>query len=421
MIGKLRLKIIDVLRGTNVLAVLAELKQHQYLPKKELELISKTRRDKVFKLAKQYTTYYSKFNSFEELPVLTKDIIRNNTNALFSSAYTKKLFKKQSGGSTGTPLNYYTTVESQSYLWAAIIMSWETAGYKMGDKVGFLAGTSLIKQGFPNKVFYTLFNIENYPATPLNDEILEAHLQDMKRKKVKIIYGYAHVINELADYLKKKDPNFLPDLKGIVSTSEILTDEMRQNIAGAFKVKVVNQYGCNEGGTSAFECSEGKMHLISTKIDYEIHEDGYLISTDLPNEGFMMLKYDTGDIVDMSHEGCSCGRTFPVINRVIGRTNDLVIDKHGNRLHDSFFYFMFKLETSVKQYQVEYNDDIITVNIKTTGDKSKEELEKCLDKLKQQVDFKEYRLLMNEPFTMLRNGKHKQVIDNRKKQVEQIA
>ena len=189
MIGKLRLQIIDLLRGTTVLPVLAELRKHQYLPEKELEEIRKSRLNKVFNIAKKFTSYYSKYNSFEEVPVLTKEIIRKNTAGLISSAYKRKLFKKQSGGSTGIPLVYYTTSESQSYLWASIILSWETAGYELGDKVGFLAGTSLIKAGLPNKIFYTLFNIENYPATPLNEEVLKAHAEDMKRKKVKIISG----------------------------------------------------------------------------------------------------------------------------------------------------------------------------------------------------------------------------------------
>ncbi len=414
MIGKLRLQIIDLLRGTTVLPVLAELKKHQYLPQNELEAIRKSRLERVWNIAKKHTAYYSKFNSFEEVPVMTKEIIRQNTPGLISSAYKRKLYKKQSGGSTGVPLVYYTTSESQSYLWASIILSWEAAGYRFGDRVGFLAGTSLIKAGWANKIFYLLFNTDMYPATPLNDKVLESHVQNMKRRKVKIIYGYANVVNVLADYIKAKGAGYLPDLKGIVCTAEILSDDMRQNISNAFGVKVINQYGCHEGGASAFECSEGKMHLISSKIAYEVHSDGFLISTDLPNEGFLMLKYDTGDMLEFSDKACSCGRTFPVINRVIGRTADLVMDRYNNKLHDSFFYFLFKLESTVKQYQVVYNDDTITLTLKTQNAKNIAEYDKYLDQVREQVKFNHYRILLDEPFILLKNGKHKQIIDNRK-------
>jgi phenylacetate-CoA ligase len=416
MTGKFRLQLIDLSRGTTILPFLEELERHQYLPEQELELIRNRRLENLFTKAKNSTAYYAKYNSFEDVPILTKDIIRENTPGLISSVYKKKLHKKQSGGSTGIPLVYYTTSESQSYLWAGIILSWQTADYKFGDKVAFIAGSSLIKTGIAHKIFYKLFNIDTYPVTPLNEAVIASTINSIKNKKTKIIYGYANVINELADYIKTKGPGYLPHLKGIVCTAEILKDSARTNIETSFGVKVVNQYGCNEGGTSAFECENGKLHLISSKIVYRVNkENGCIISTDLANEGFIMLNYDTGDILEFeeNNKQCDCGRTFPVIKRVTGRSSDIVTDRYNNRLHDSFFYFLFKYEASVKKYQAVYNEDVITVTLKTDNSKKPEEYSKYMDTLKEQVKFKEYRLLLNEPFILLKNGKHKQIVDNR--------
>lgn len=397
------------------MAALDELKQQQYLPENELEKIRQEKIASLFNKAKKSASYYSKFNSYDDVPVLTKDIIRENTPGLISSLYKKKLHKKQSGGSTGIPLVYYTTSESQSYLWAGILMSWESAGYKLGDKVAFIAGTSLIKSSFAHKAFYKLFNIDVYPATPLNEQVLSQHLENIRNRKVKIIYGYANVINELADYIKTKEKCYLPHLKGIVCTAEILKECTRANIEGAFGVKVINQYGCNESGTSAFECELGNMHLISSRITYTIDNEGNLICTDLENEGFIMLKYFTGDILKFSGELCSCKRTFPVIKEVIGRTSDIVIDKFNNRLHDSFFYFLFKKEPSVKKFQTSFDDNCINVNIHTDNSKTGDYYSPFLEQLKEQVKFEEYKLTMNIPFVLTKNGKHKQIIDNRAK------
>lgn len=402
-----------MLRGTNVLALIKELNHQQYLPEEKLEAIRKEKTIRLFNIAKNNTEYYKDFKNFEEVPVLTKEIIRNNFEGLIAKNYKGKLHVKQSGGSTGIPLKYYTTVQSQSYLWAGIIMSWQNVGYKFGDRVAFIAGTSLIKTGWMHQLFYKLFNIDIYPATPLNQQTLQAHAAKMKQQQTKIIYGYANVINELAELIKQQPKGYLQQLKGIVCTAEILKDNVRKNITEAFNVKVGNQYGCNEGGTSAFECAAGKMHLISSKIVYEKHPDGFIISTDLANEGFIMLKYDTGDILEFANSPCSCGRTFPVIDRVIGRYSDIVVDKFNNRLHDSFFYFLFKYETSVKQYQAVYNCDAITVTIKTDGSKKPEDYQNYLNSLKEQVTFERYHLLINEPFILLQNGKHKQIVDNR--------
>ena len=414
MLGKLRLQLIDLVRGTKILPLLEELKKQQYLPEHELELIRKKKLENLFEKAKKNTGYYKNYHSFNEVPILTKDIIRKNSAGLVSAAYKKKLHKKQSGGSTGVSLVYYTTSASQSYLWAGIILSWQTAGYQFGDKVSFIAGSSLIKTGITNKLFYKLFNIDVYPATPLNETAMNAIAESMRKNKTKIIYGYANVINELADHVKIKGPDYLPHLKGIVCTAEILKDNVRENIANTFGVKVVNQYGCNEGGTSAFECEYGKLHLISSKIVYEVNkEDGCIISTDLANEGFIMLKYNTGDMLEFADVKCNCGRTFPVIKRVIGRSSDIVIDKYNNRLHDSFFYFLFKHEPSVKKYQAVYNENTITVTLQTDASKKPEYYNEYIDLLKKQVKFKEYILLLNEPFILLKNGKHKQIVDNR--------
>ncbi len=414
MLGQLRLQLIDLLRGTKMLKALQELKSHQYLPATQLQAIREQRLSSLFEKAKKYTTYYSGYNSFDEVPVTTKDIIRTNTPGLISSAYKGKLQKKQSGGSTGIPLVYYTTSESQSYLWAGIIMSWESAGYEPGDKVAFIAGTSLIKTSIAHKIFYTLFNIDVYPATPLNEHTLAVHAQNIINRKTNIIYGYANVINELANYIKTKEKGYFPHLKGIVCTAEILKESTRKNIEEAFGVKVINQYGCNESGTSAFECKEGSLHLISDKIDYTLDSQGNLICTDLTNEGFIMLKYFTGDIIEFSKDTCKCKRSFPVIKEVIGRTSDIVIDRFGNKLHDSFFYFLFKYEPSVKKFQTSFDENCITVNIQTDGTKEENYYATFLDRVKEQVKFDGCKITMNIPFVLTPNGKHKQIIDNRK-------
>lgn len=413
MFGKLRLQFIDLIRGTHMMAALEELKKHQYLSKDELETISRKRLEALFVKAKNHTGYYAQFTSYEEVPITTKDIIRNNTPGLLSKAYKGKLQKKQSGGSTGIPLVYYTTSESQSYLWAGIIMSWESAGYQAGDKVAFIAGTSLIKTGLAHKAFYKLFNIDIYPATPLNEQTLAAHADNIIRRKTKVMYGYANVINELADYVKKNRLQFT-HLKGIVCTAEILKEATRNNIEEAFGVKVINQYGCNESGTSAFECKHGSLHLINSKISYFNDPEGNLICTDLVNEGFIMLKYYTGDILEFDDRKCACGSNFPVINQVIGRTSDIVVDKSGNRLHDSFFYFLFKYEPTVKKFQTSYTDSCITVNIQTDGSLPEEYYLPFLEQVKGQVKFDNYKLTLNVPFVLTKNGKHKQIIDDRK-------
>lgn len=393
--------------------VLKELNQQQYLPAEELEAIRISRLAHLFQIAKTHTKYYSQFNSYQELQVLSKDIISQRFTDFVPSSYKKKLIKKTTGGSTGTPFSYYSTNKSLSYLWAGIILSWQVAGYRTGDKVAFLAGSSLYKTGWQHRLFYNLMNIDILHASPLNDSVMKAYAEKIKCRKTTLVYGYAHAINALADYLNRQPATSFPYLKGVVCTAELLTGSARENIEKAFGVKVYNQYGCNEAGVSAFECEQGKMHIISTRCIYETDKDGSLLGTDLSNEGFVMMKYNTTDIVTFSDETCSCKRNFPIIKNVVGRLNDVVVDMKGNVLHASFFGMVFSKDTSIKQFQIVYNNDIIEVNIHSNNPDEETYKNKYLPLLRNHAVFEYYNLKINSPFFVIKNGKHKEVVDNR--------
>jgi len=419
--GRLRFYFIDIVRGTNTFQVLRELRQHQFLSARELQEIQAKKLERHFNIAKFSTDYYSMFTSYNDLPILTKDIVSANFDTFVSRSFKKKLIRKTTGGSTAAPFSYYTTQRSQSWLWAGILLSWETAGYHLGEKVIFFAGTSLIKTGWQYRVFYKMMNVEVLPASPLNDNVLNRYSLLIQKSGATIIYGYAHAIAVMADFLNTQPPVYFPGLKAIVCTAEPLLPKMRRSIENAFGVKVYDQYGCNEGGISAFECEHGKMHIINTRAAYETTNDGYLISTDLSNEGFPLIRYNTNDIVELSEnkDTCDCKRGFPIIKSVIGRQSDLLIDMKQNVLHASFFGIVFSKDISVKKFQLVYDHESVELNIHTDTTVQPDYFNKYLTLLKTHSSFSNYSLKLNQAFILTANGKHKEVIDNRKIPVRQ--
>ena len=409
----LKLKFIDLVSGLKIYDVLEMFKTHQYLPKAVLDKIKMEKLDALFLKAKQSTTYYASFNSYNDLPVLTKKIMKQHSGGFLSSQYQDKLYKKSTGGTTGTPFVYHTSVNAQSALWAGLLLSWEAAGYQFGDKVSFIAGSALIKKSIKHTIFYKIMNIDLYPAASLTDEIINQYLQNIRLKKTKLIYGYAMVINIIADYIIENNIEPIPNLKGIICTSEMLTDKMRENIEKAFKATVFNQYGCNEAGISAFECEEHKLHLISSRSFYEIDNDGCLLSTDLLNDAFILMKFNTGDLVEFSDETCSCGRNYPIIKKVIGRSDDLIIDRNNKKIHSSFFNFLFKKYKSVKQYQILFDNKTIHFNLKVDETFSQNYLEQLTESIKENMDFEVYDIKQNQQFYKGRNSKHAYIINKR--------
>ncbi len=412
-LGYMRLKFIDLMRGTDMLKALRELKKQQYWNRERLKKIEDERFEEILIDAAKSSSHYQNIASYQDLNILTKDVIKISPENFISTNYSSSLTLKATSGSTGSPLIYYTTREALSYMWAGIIFSWQIAGYALGDKVAFISGTSLFKNDFKHVLFHKLFNIKTYSTFSLNDEDIEKYIIDINKSKIKIIYGYATALNKMAEYILEKRKIDFPTLKGIVSSAEVLTDEHRKNIENAFGVKVYNQYGCNEGGVSAFECEENHLHLINTKCKYEIDSDGNLIASDLINKGFFMLRYFTGDKLIMDENNiCSCGRGFPVIEKVIGRSYDIVIDNKNKILHAAFFNILFKEDPSIRQFQIQFDKSKISINLKVDeGCAKSERYSKYLDIIKQHLCFDEYNLNLNAPFLVSQNAKHKYVIN----------
>ncbi len=412
-IGLIRIYLVDFIGGTNIIKTLKLYQKEQLLPKGSLNAIRNKRLDELFAIAKASTQFYKNANNYDSVEIVDKATIRKHFNNLISSSFKKKLYPKSTGGSTGVPLNYLTTPESRSAMWAGIIMSWQVAGYQWGDKVAFIAGTSIAKSNFKHKIFYLLLNIEVYSVYDLSDKNIRSYIKQINQSKVAIIYGYASALGHIANYIIQHGPVDFPYLKGVVCTAEVLTNNVKHSIQTAFFVPVFNQYGCNEAGISAYECKYHKMHLISSRSFYETDASGNLISTDLANKGFVIMKYKTGDMVEIDESAtCLCASNYPIITNVMGRTCDIVTDYEGHSVHSCFFNILFRDDTSIKQFQIVYNRTELKIYLNVDPTMAiQTHYEKYIAEIKKHLHFDNYTIVFNAPFLKLDNAKHRFVIN----------
>ena len=414
--GLIRIQLIDLFGGTTILKTLKKYHTESLLPINELNHIRESRLNELFTLAKSTTQFYKNAINYTSLEVLEKPIIKKLYKNFISSTFKGKFHSKSTGGSTGVPLNYLSTPDSRSAMWAGILMSWEAAGYQWGDKVAFIAGTSLAKSNFKHKLFYLLFNIDVYTVYDLSEDRIQEYLHKIKASKVTIIYGYASALGHIANYMLRNKSIEFPHLKGVVCTAEVLTDNVRHAIQTAFFVPVYNQYGCNEAGISAFECKHHKMHLISSRSYYEIDHVGNLISTDLSNKGFILMKYKTGDQVEIDESSsCACESKFPIIKNIIGRTCDIVTDYEGNSVHSCFFNILFRDDRSIKQFQIVFNYQDLKIYLNVDDDSAHTaHYEKYITEIKKFLHFDTYTIVLNAPFLRHENAKHRYIVNETK-------
>ena len=127
--------------------------------------------------------------------------------------------------------------------------------------------------------------------------------------------------------------------------AEPWSESMRQAIEEKFGIKACDMYGLSEiiGPGVSFECHEVRKGLhINEDYFYPeiIHpetgevlpcgEEGELVLTTIGNEGQPLLRYRTRDVSRLSLEPCACGRTLVMMDRITGRTDDMLIIRGVN-------------------------------------------------------------------------------------------
>ncbi|HOJ20831.1 MAG TPA: phenylacetate--CoA ligase [Armatimonadota bacterium] len=167
-------------------------------------------------------------------------------------------------------------------------------------------------------------------------------LEDFGSTMLACTPSYALVIADTAAEMGV-DLHKLP-LKYGVFGAEPWTDEMRREIEARLGIRATDIYGLSEvigpGVASACEAQNGLHifddHFVPEVIDPNTLEvlppgtQGELVFTSLTKEAFPILRYRTRDITRLSYEPCACGRTHPRMQRVAGRTDDMLIIRGVN-------------------------------------------------------------------------------------------
>lgn len=415
LVRELRYRIVDRIRGVDAIGRLARLRQQQFEDPESLAQQTRAARDLYFRALRDSVPMFRNVSRFEDLPIVDKAFVNAHRDVLMNPHYQGKLIRKKTGGSTGEPFVYYTSPEAQSQLWAGIFLSWEAAGFHLGDRVAFLAGSALFGSGWKQRVYYRMLNVTPFSAFDMSDETLARYARDLAEGQFRLLYGYASAVHRLAHHLLA-NPSSVPRfaLRGVVCTAEVLTPSMRAEIEAAFGAPCFNQYGCQDAGVSAFECDQHTgLHLISTRSYTEAQPGGQLVSTDLANTAMFMPRYDTGDLVRFSSRFCPCGRGLPLIEEVRGRQNDMVTDSEGHCVHSEFFTHLFREDSSIRSFQVVFDDQELVVNAHVDLQDLAEHRASCeryVERIRQSLRFRDIRFEQNHDFVTSANGKHRFVL-----------
>ncbi len=275
-------------------------------------------------------------------PVLTKADVRAAGKDLLSTTIPiERLITAKTGGSTGTSLVLYFDHACQQHRNAAALLSDSWAGWRTGDWVGGLWGSPERPKSLKQKVRNWLRERMEYLDTMrLDPASMEAFLAVMRDRPLHSLFGHAHSLYILADYVVRTQAK-IPAPRAIISTSMMLLATERKTIEQAFGCKVSDRYGCEEVGLIAAQCNHHQgLHINAEHLIVEILDDtgepclpgaiGRVVVTDLENKAMPLIRYEVGDLSAWSASACTCGRSWPTLERVIGRQADCLVRADGS-------------------------------------------------------------------------------------------
>lgn len=228
-------------------------------------------------------------------------------------------------------------------------------------------------------------------------------------------------------------------LKAGIFGAEPWTDGMRRELEARLGIKAYDIYGLSEiaGPGVAFDCEcQSGMHVNEDNFLVEIidpdtgavlpdGELGEVVFTCITKEALPLIRYRTHDISSITHEKCGCGRTLVRLNRLQGRSDDMLIIRGVNVFPSQIESVLLSMEDVAPHYQIivdrQNNLDIMEIMVEVSSSVISDKV-KGLEAFERELRVKiestlgvSAKVTLVEPNTIPRSeGKAKRVIDKRK-------
>ena len=276
------------------------------------------------------------------LPFLTREDLQKNLADLKARNYPESAFEYvTTGGSTGIPVGfYYERGASRAKEWAFMKTQWDRVGYRFTDRCvvlrGYIVGSAKDDIYWKKTLFGRWLLMSSHHMT---EETLPAYIDRIHRFRPRFIQAYPSMAVVLARYMREHDVAPFPTVKAVLCGSENLYPWQRSLLAEAFGCRVFSWYGNSEQTVLAGECEESTHYHIFPEYGVveligqdgrpveRTGETGEVITTSLINPICPLIRYRTMDVAVLGRGACSCGRAYPLLEKVEGRLQEFIVTK----------------------------------------------------------------------------------------------
>ena len=283
-------------------------------------------------------------DDLRKIPFTTKDDLRENWPYGFLAVPKDELIRMHSSsGTTGRATVIFHT-KSDVDAWTNLVARcMYMAGLRKSDVFQNMMTYGLFTGGLGFHYGAERVGALTIPARAGNSKRQIQLMRDFDTTAVHIIPSYALHLYTVFEELGLK-PQKDTKVRMAFIGAEPHSEKMRKRIEDFYGFKAFNSYGLSEmnGPGVAFECPEQNgMHIWEDSFIVEIvdpvtlqpvpdGQEGELVMTTLLREGMPVLRYRTKDLTRILSGECPCGRTHRRIERITGRTDDMMILKGVN-------------------------------------------------------------------------------------------
>jgi phenylacetate-CoA ligase len=332
--------------GTRFRRLLSECDQTQWLSEDGLRRYQEEKLARVFEGARDVPMYgdlYGGHGAFaarptlellRELPIIDKDIVRNAGERACTQRRPWPLFEGGTSGTTGAPLRLKQDLAAINRENAFTNRQLRWAGYEPGGRRAWMRGDMVVPADQRSPPYWRMNSAEHMlvlSSYHLSADTAQAYVDALAEFDPQIIQAYPSSIGFLASYLSSKGRDYGGrNLHGIITSSETVDDDTRRVVSERFGCPIFDWYGQFERIAAIGTCEHGSLHVIDDYSLVELLDSGdglcEIVGTGFNNLVMPLIRYRTGDLVQPAAPGtqCKCGRNFRVVQRVVGRNDDLI-------------------------------------------------------------------------------------------------
>lgn len=366
--------------GNKIRAYIKKLQGSQSLSKEDLHALQTEKLAALLKCCKESVPAYADiqlsddpWETLKTIPPLQKKEFQKTGDQYLNSAFPKeKRIPNTTGGSTGEPTRFFMDRVDVEHYEAARWRGLSWWGITPGSRSILVWGNPLElnanqQKSYRRKEKY-LKNRMFIPAYELSPTRVREYVKLIDTYRPEYLYGYSSSLYALASMMKEAGAFPKRKLKAVLSTSETLHPYQKELIEEVFSCAVINEYGARDAGILAYACPKGHLHITAENAILELvdpktyepvapGESGLILVTDLNNFAQPRLRYILGDMATASELcACECGVTLPILTRVDGREDDMLVRADGTLIHGHAISHLTRKRNAIAKFKIVQTD-----------------------------------------------------------------